>query len=194
MNDIKGTAVPIREANLNTDQIIPARYLKKPRGSGYHNYLLHDLRFDEDGNELPDFVLNEPKYRDGQIIIGGQNFACGSSREGAVYALVDYGIRCVIAPSYSDIFYANCIKNFLLPVILSEGEVERLWAYCEAEDRPELTVSLKDRTISLRDRKLRFSIDDGVRARLLGGKDEIDLTLEYVAEINRYENRGRDEV
>lgn len=194
MDDITGTAVPIREANLNTDQIIPARYLKKPRGTGYHDYLFQDLRFDEDGNERPDFALNQSKYSEAKIIVGGQNFACGSSREGAVYALVDYGIRCVIAPGYSDIFHANCMKNFLLPVVLPEGEVEKLWEYCETADHPILTVSLKDRMILFGDQRLRFFVEDEMRKRLLEGKDDIDLTLEYLSEIELYEDRERHPV
>lgn len=188
MEDIRAVAVPIREANLNTDQILPARFLKKPRGSGYQGYLLHDLRFDENGNEDPDYILNQPRYRKAEIIVGGQNFACGSSREGAVYALADYGIRCVIACGYSDIFYANCIKNFVLPIILPDAEIETLWRFAETADNPEMMVSLRDRTIIAGDTTISFNIDEQVRERLMSGRDDVDDTLTFLSAIERYES------
>lgn len=188
MEDIRAAAVPIREANLNTDQILPARYLKKPRGKGYQDYLLHDLRFDEQEKERPEYILNQPRFRAAQIVVGGQNFACGSSREGAVYALADYGIRCVIACGYSEIFYANCIKNLILPVTLPDPEVEQLWQYLESAENPELTVSLSNRSIVAGNRTISFVIDEQVRERLMTGRDDVDDTLMHLAAIERYES------
>lgn len=188
MEDIRAIAVPIREANLNTDQIIPARYLKKPRGKGYQDYLLHDLRFDEHEKPRDDYVLNLPRYKGAQIVVGGQNFACGSSREGAVYALADYGIRCVIACGFSDIFYANCIKNLVVPVILPDPEVEALWEYLDTADRPELMVSLRDRRIVAGNRTIEFALEEQVWERLMSGRDDVDETLEHLPAIERYES------
>ena len=187
MEDITGVAIPIKETNLNTDQIIPARYLKKPRGDGYHDYLFYDLRFDEKGNEQSDFILNQPKYHNAKILVGGQNFACGSSREGAVYALFDYGIRCVIAQGFSDIFYANCVKNFLLPIVLPEKEVTSIWDYLQASNPPEVSVSLQDCKIVFGKRNISFPINEEIRKKLIAGKDEVDYTLEHISAIERYE-------
>lgn len=190
MEDITGVAIPIKEANLNTDQIIPARYLKKPRGDGYHDYLFYDLRFDEEGNEQRGFILNQPKYHNPKILVGGENFACGSSREGAVYALSDYGIRCVIAQGFSDIFYANCVKNFLLPIVLPEKEVTRIWDYLQTSAPPEMSVSLRDCKIIFGRENITFSIDKEIRQKLIAGKDEVDYTLEHISAIERYEENS----
>jgi 3-isopropylmalate/(R)-2-methylmalate dehydratase small subunit len=180
---LTATACPLAIANLNTDQLIPARYIKLPRSAGLGKVLLHDLRFDADGRERPDFPLNRPVWRDARIVVGGRNFGCGSSRESAVYALYDYGIRCVIAPSFGDIFAGNAVQNGLLTAIVSDDETAALMAMLtERPDQP-VTVDLEQQTIACGDRVLRFTIDPVRRARLLNGWDDIALTESYRGQI-----------
>jgi 3-isopropylmalate/(R)-2-methylmalate dehydratase small subunit len=180
---LTATACPLAIANLNTDQLIPARYIKLPRSAGLGKVLLHDLRFDADGRERPDFPLNRPVWRDARIVVGGRNFGCGSSRESAVYALYDYGIRCVIAPSFGDIFAGNAVQNGLLTAIVSDDETAALMAMLtERPDQP-VTVDLEQQTIACGDRVLRFTIDPVRRARLLNGWDDIAQTESYRGQI-----------
>jgi 3-isopropylmalate/(R)-2-methylmalate dehydratase small subunit len=176
---LTATACPLDAANLNTDQIIPARYLKWPRSAGLGKVLLHDLRFDSAGHELPDFPLNRPAWRDAKIIVGGRNFGCGSSREAAVYALCDYGIRCVIAPSFGDIFAGNAVQNALLTAIVPEEETAEITAALMEKPGLELTVDLERQTIVCEGRTYAFSIDAVRRTRLLNGWDDIALTGSY---------------
>jgi 3-isopropylmalate/(R)-2-methylmalate dehydratase small subunit len=176
---LTAAACPLDVANLNTDQLIPARYLKLPRSAGFGNALLHDLRFDSDGRERPDFPLNRPAWRDAKIIVGGRNFGCGSSREAAVYALRDYGICCVIAPSFGDIFAGNAVQNALLTAVASDEDAAEIRAALAGTPGLELTVDLERQTILCAGRTFAFSIDAVRRTRLLNGWDDIALTVSY---------------
>lgn len=183
---LTAVAAPWDAANVDTDQIIPARFLKKPRSSGYHNYLFHDLRFDGEGGKRHGFPLDLPGYAGARILVTGPNFGCGSSREGAVYALVDAGIRVVVAASFGDIFFSNALKNGLLPVVLPAGTVDRLRAALEAEPGLELTVDLEAQSLRGANMVERFAIDPFRRECLLKGIDEIDLTLQYRERIEAF--------
>src|SRR5690242_2131037 len=186
---LTASACPLDIANLNTDQLLPARFLKLPRAAGLGTALLRDLRFDAEGRERPDFPLNRPAWREARIIVGGRNFGCGSSREAAVYALYDYGIRCVIAPSFGDIHYQNAIKNGLLPAIVSEADAAELAAQVAAAPAQELTVDLETQTIARGERRYSFSIDPVSRNQLLNGWDDIDLTDSRRAEILAFKEK-----
>lgn len=176
---LTAVAAPLDLANVDTDQIIPARFLKKPRATGYDNYLFHDLRFDPDGTPHPDFVLNRPAFKGARILVAGPNFGGGSSREGAVYALVDAGIRAVVAPSFGDIFHSNALKNGLVPVAVPADLAADLRAALTAEPGLELTVDLERQVLRGANREVGFTIDPFRRECLLKGIDEIDLTLQY---------------
>jgi len=180
---LTATACPINRSNLNTDQIVPARYLKLPRSAGFGSVLLHDLRFDADGNERPDFPLNQPAWRDAKIIVAGRNFACGSSREAAVYALHDYGVRCVIAPSFGDIFAGNAVQNGLLTAIASDVEVAELMTILGDTPHLPVSVDLERETILCGNVSFGFTIDPVRRKRLLEGWDDIALTESYRDQI-----------
>jgi 3-isopropylmalate/(R)-2-methylmalate dehydratase small subunit len=183
-------AAPLDMANIDTDKIIPARYLRKPREPGYDPYLFYDLRFDADGNERPDFVLNQPAFRNAGILVAGANFGCGSSREGAVYAMLDRGIRSVIAPSFGDIHYANELQNGMLPVILPEAACSTLRAQLHAAPGATITLDLESQTVTAPDRTShRFAIDAVYRERLVKGLDEVALVLEYLPQIKAFEER-----
>jgi 3-isopropylmalate/(R)-2-methylmalate dehydratase small subunit len=180
---LTAVACPLNVSNLNTDQILPARYLKWPRSAGIGKVLLQDLRFDAQGQEQPQFPLNQPAWRDAKIVVAARNFGCGSSREAAVYALYDYGIRCVIAPSFGDIFSGNAVQNGLLTAIVSDEEAAEIMA--ALSNRPELpmTVDLEAQTILCGNRTYEFSIDPVRRTRLLNGWDDIALTDSYRDQI-----------
>src|SRR5207245_9706570 len=156
---LTGVACPLDVANLNTDQLIPARFLKLPRSAGLAAALLRDLRFDADGRERPDFPLNRPAWREAKIVVGARNFGCGSSREAAVYALYDYGVRCVIAPSYGDIFSGNAIQNGLLTAIVTDEEAVEIMAALERTPDLPVTVDLEEQTVVCGNRTTKFSID-----------------------------------
>src|SRR5262249_23275875 len=177
--------------NLNTDQLIPGRFLKLPRSAGLGAVLLHDLRFDGDGRERPDFPLNRPVWHNARIIVGARNFGCGSSRESAVYALYDYGIRCVIAPSSGDIFAGNAVQNGLLTAVVSDDEATALMELLEARpDRP-VTVDLERQTIQCGGRSFDFVIDPVRRTRLLNGWDSIALRENYRRKIAAFKAGDR---
>ena len=185
-------AVALNLVNVNTDQIFPARFIKKPRRSGYGAYLFHDLRFSDDGAEKPDFPLNRPGGRAAQILISGANFGCGSSREGAVYALQDYGFRVAIAPSFGDIFSANCIQNGFLPVVLSKDIVDRIHAQIAKTPEATMTINLRAQTVTTPDgSRHEFGIDPHSKHCLMHGLDDIALTLQREGEISAFENRYR---
>ena len=189
---LTGTACPLDVANLNTDQLIPARFLKVPRSAGLGGMLLHDLRFDPERRERPDFPLNKPAWRDARIIVGASNFGCGSSRESAVYALWDYGIRCVIAPSFGDIFAGNAVQNGLLAAIVSDNEAAAMIAALNARPEQPLTVDLDAQTIACGGRTYRFSIDPVRRMRLLNGWDDIALTESFRPQIAAFKAADRE--
>jgi 3-isopropylmalate/(R)-2-methylmalate dehydratase small subunit len=179
-------ACPLGLANVDTDQLIPARFMKRSRAEGYGGFLLHDLRFAADGAARPDFVLNEPRWAGAAILIARRNFGTGSSREAAVYALWDYGIRCVIAPSFGDIFAGNAVKNGLLTATVTEGEAEALLA---AAATRAVTVDLVETIVRCGDLAVPFAIDPVRRLQLLNGWDDIDLTDRHGAEIAAYRAR-----
>jgi 3-isopropylmalate/(R)-2-methylmalate dehydratase small subunit len=189
---LTATACPLTIANLNTDQLLPARYLKWPRAAGLGKALLQDLRCDPEGRERAEFPLNRPAWRDARIIVGARNFGCGSSREAAVYALYDYGIRCVIAPSFGDIFSQNAVKNGLLTAVVPEAEAAELADALTREPGLALTVDLAARTITCGDRIYGFSIDPVRRTRLLNGWDDLDLTMSYADAIGAFSTRDRE--
>ena len=188
---VTGVAVPVDLPNVDTDRVIPARFLRKPQGSaGYDRFLFHDVRFDADGSEKPEFVLNQAPYRSATIVVAAENFGCGSSREAAVWALMAYGIRVVIAPSLGDIFHQNCFKNGLLPVILAAEVVAGLRRQLHARPGATMTADLESQTVSAPDgTKHRFEIEAFARQMLLTGQDEIALTLGYEPQIRAFETR-----
>ena len=188
---LTGVACPINQANLNTDQILPARYLKWTRAMGIGNVLFQDLRFDAEGKERPDFPINRPAWRGAKIVVGGRNFGCGSSREAAVYALYDYGIRCVIAPSYGDIFSGNAIQNGLLTAIVSDADAAEIMAKLEQAPELPVTVDLEEQTILCGNRAYDFTIDPVRRMRLLNGWDDIALTESYRDRIASFKAADR---
>ncbi len=184
---VTATAAPLDMANVNTDQIFPARYIKVLRSEGYRDLCFHDLRLTDAGEEKPDFVLNRPKYRGAEILVADVNFGCGSSREGAVYALQDYGVRVVIAPSFGDIFAANALKNGLLTVRVPSETAAELRAQLRDIDTPSMTVNLEDQTIVCGNRTIDFDIDPFDKECLLEGMNEIDLSLRAESEISAFE-------
>jgi 3-isopropylmalate/(R)-2-methylmalate dehydratase small subunit len=188
---LTATACPLDVANLNTDQLLPARFLKLPRSAGLGTALLHDLRFDTAGRERPDFPLNRSTWREASIIVGVRNFGCGSSRESAVYALYDYGIRCVIAPSFGDIFAGNAAQNGLLTAIVSDNEAATLIRLLGEQPTRRLTVDLEKQTIQCGNETFRFAIDAVRRTRLLNGWDDVALTESYADEIAAFKAADR---
>ena len=189
---IKETALaaPIVGRNVDTDQIIPARFLKADRSAGYGRFLFHDLRFREDGSEREDFILNQEPYRQAKILVTDENFGCGSSREGAVYALYDYGIRAIIGPSFGDIFYNNALKNGLVPLRLPAETVARLRAQLLADPHHAIVIDLEAERVTLPNGSIHvLAIDPFWRECLMKGVDEIELTLGYMPQIREFENR-----
>jgi 3-isopropylmalate/(R)-2-methylmalate dehydratase small subunit len=176
---LTGTACPINQPNLNTDQILPARYLKWTRAMGIGKVLFQDLRFDADGNEKPDFPINTPAWRNAKIVVGARNFGCGSSREAAVYALYDYGVRCVIAPSFGDIFSGNAVQNGLVTAIVTDEEASEIMEALNRTPELPVTVDLERQTIVCGNKICSFTIDPVRRMRLLNGWDDIALTESY---------------
>jgi 3-isopropylmalate/(R)-2-methylmalate dehydratase small subunit len=184
-------ACPLDVTNLNTDQLLPARFLKLPRAAGLGTALLRDLRFDAEGGERPDFPLNRPAWREARIIVGARNFGCGSSREAAVYALYDYGIRCVIAPSFGDIFAGNAAQNGLLAAVVADDAAAALTRALEEKPDAPVTVDLEQQTIACRGETLRFTIDPVRRTRLLNGWDDVAMTESYMGEIAAFKTADR---
>jgi len=183
---ITAVACPLPAENIDTDQILPARYLKLPRKGEHGKVLFQDLRFDAEGHERPDFALNKLPWRGAKIIVGGRNFGGGSSREAAVYALYDYGIRCVIAPSFGDIFSQNATKNGLLTALVTEAECGALTAAVIRDPALPVAVDLEHQTIVCGELRLQFAIDPARRTRLLNGWNDIDLTESFRSEINAF--------
>lgn len=185
-------ACPLLLANVNTDQILPARFLKRPRAAGLGSVLFHDLRLDANGNERSDFPLNQPLWRDAQILVAGPNFGGGSSREAAVYALYDAAIRCVIAPSFGDIFAQNAVKNGLLAASVSETDIAELGRALAADPAMPVTVDLDAQKITHGNRSFHFGIDLVSRNQLLHGWDDIDLTLSRRDDIAAFKVADRE--
>jgi len=189
---LTGVPAPLAMINVDTDMIIPKQFLKTIKRTGLGKHLFHEMRFDEDGNENPDFVLNKPAYRNAKILIAGDNFGCGSSREHAPWALLDFGIRCIIAPSFADIFYNNCFKNGILPIQLPQEDIDKLMDDAARGANATLTVDLENQTITGPDGgEIKFDIDPFRKKCLLEGLDDIGLTMERADRIAAYEERAQ---
>jgi 3-isopropylmalate/(R)-2-methylmalate dehydratase small subunit len=185
---LTGVAAPLPLINVDTDMIIPKQFLKTIERSGLGKNLFDEMRYDPEGSEIPDFVLNRPAYRRAQILVTGENFGCGSSREHAPWALLDFGIRCVIAPSFADIFYNNCFKNGILPVVLPQEDVDKLMDDAERGANAVVTVDLERQEITGPDGgRIAFEVDAFRKHCLLNGLDDIGLTMEKAAGIDAYE-------
>jgi 3-isopropylmalate/(R)-2-methylmalate dehydratase small subunit len=189
---LTGVAAPMPMINIDTDKIFPAIYLKTIKRTGLSKHLFEEIRFRADGSEDPDFVLNQGPYRKAQILVAGDNFGCGSSREHAPWALLDFGIRCVIAPSFADIFYNNCFKNGLLPIALPQAVCDQLMADAEKGANAVLTVDLENQTISRPDGEtVHFDLDPFRKKCLLEGLDDIGLTQQKSSAIDTFEQQRR---
>ena len=185
---LTGIAAPMPMVNVDTDMIIPKQFLKTIKRSGPGVNLFDEMRYDAEGNEIPDFVLNQPQYRDAEILVAGDNFGCGSSREHAPWAIKDFGIRCVIAPSFADIFYNNCFKNGILPIALPQDVVDVLMKDAEKGANARITVDLEAQTVTTSDgEEFSFELDSFKKHCLLNGLDDIGLTMEKAASIDTFE-------
>ncbi|PAR54346.1 3-isopropylmalate dehydratase small subunit [Vibrio metoecus] len=184
-----GLVVPLDAANVDTDAIIPKQFLQKVNRTGFGKHLFHDWRFLDDAGEKanPEFVMNQPRYQGASILLARENFGCGSSREHAPWALADYGIRVMIAPSFADIFYGNSINNQMVPVRLTEQEVDELFSYVHDTEGANITVDLETLSVTANGKTYHFEIDDFRRHCLLNGLDNIGLTLRHEAKIAEYE-------
>jgi 3-isopropylmalate/(R)-2-methylmalate dehydratase small subunit len=189
-NRLTGIAAPMPLVNIDTDMIIPKQFLKTIQRSGLGKNLFDEMRFTLAGAEIPEFVLNQPAYRKSEILIAGDNFGCGSSREHAPWALLDFGIRCVIATSFADIFYNNCFKNGILPIVMPAEVVDALMVDAQKGANARMTVDLENQTVSSSDGQVfQFEVDSFRKHCLLNGLDDIGLTLEKVSAIDTYEKR-----
>jgi len=190
---LEGVAAPLPLVNVDTDMIIPKQFLTTVKRSGLGRRLFHDLRFTPEGKEKPDFVLNKPAYREAKILIAGANFGCGSSREHAPWALMDFGIRCIIAPGFADIFFNNCFKNGILPLVLTLEKVDIMMGLAQREGA-RFTVDLETQRITGPDGlNLEFEVDQTRRHFLLNGLDDIGLTEKYLPEIEAFEAKRKAE-
>ena len=186
-----GIAAPMPLVNIDTDMIIPKQFLKTIKRSGLGIHAFDEMRYDDDGNEIPDFVLNQAAYRDTSILIAGDNFGCGSSREHAPWALSDFGIKVVVSTSFADIFYNNCFKNGMLPIVLPQEHVDLLMKDAEKGANARVEVNLEDQTITSSDGDvIKFDIDPFRKHCLLNGLDDIGLTLEKAASIDSFEAKA----
>ena len=187
---LTGVAAPMPEINIDTDRIIPKNYLKTIKRTGLGTALFAEVRYDEQGKENPNFILNKPAYRKAEIIVAGDNFGCGSSREHAPWALLDFGIRCVISTSFADIFFNNSFKNGILPIKLPQSEVDKLMDDAERGANATLTIDLEKQEIRRPDGEIiTFDIDPFRKHCLLNGLDDIGLTLQHAKKIDSYESR-----
>ncbi len=188
---LTGIAAPMPLVNIDTDMIIPKQFLKTIQRSGLGKNLFDEMRYTQDGAEIPDFVLNKPAYRQAQIIVAGDNFGCGSSREHAPWALLDFGIRCVISTSFADIFFNNCFKNGILPIVLPQDAVDVLMKDAEKGENARMTVDLESQTVTTSDgQSFGFDVDPFRKHCLLNGLDDIGLTLEKAASIDAFEAKN----
>ena len=184
-NILKGIPVNLPMINIDTDMIIPKQFLKTIKRTGLGESLFFEMRYDENGKKINNFVLNKEPYKNSSILLTGKNFGCGSSREHAPWALLDFGIKCVISPSFADIFYNNCFKNGMLPIILDEKKISELIHYVERKENIE--VNLTEQEINYGNNKIKFNIDPFKKKCLLNGLDDIDLSLEKSKQIDSYE-------
>ena len=183
---VKTIVTPLDKVNVDTDQIVPKQFLKLVQKSGFGKFLFYNWRYDENEKEKQDFILNNPKYQGSNILVAGDNFGCGSSREHAVWALQDYGFSVIISPSFADIFYSNCFKNGILPIKLDETTVEELQKLTG-----EVEVDLENQTITTPDKKISFQIDAHKKKILLEGLDDIAQTLQFEDKISEFENNSK---
>jgi 3-isopropylmalate/(R)-2-methylmalate dehydratase small subunit len=191
-NVLTGVAAPLPMSNVDTDMIIPKQFLKTIKRTGLGKNLFDEMRYTPEGKEVADFVLNKPAYRKAEILVSGENFGCGSSREHAPWALLDFGIRCVIAPSFADIFYNNCFKNGILPIVLPQEDVDKLMDDAQRGANAVVTVDLEKQEIRGPDGgKIHFELDAFRKHCLLNGLDDIGLTLQKVAHIDTFENKNK---
>ena len=190
---LTGVAAPMDMINIDTDKIIPKLHLRTIKRTGLGKVLFEEMRFEPDGTEKPDFILNKQPYRDSRIIVAGDNFGCGSSREHAPWALLDFGIRCVISTSFADIFYNNCFKNGILPIRVTKDQLDALMADASDTENPELTVDLVNMQISRPNGvTVPFELDAFRRECLLGGLDDIGLTMQKGEKIDSFEAKQKD--
>ena len=189
---LTGVAAPLPIINVDTDMIIPKQFLKTIKRSGLGQHLFDEMRYDDSGAEVPDFVLNKPAYRSASILVSGENFGCGSSREHAPWALLDFGIRCVVAPSFADIFYNNCFKNGILPIVLPQDDIDKLMDDADRGANATVTIDLAAQEIRGPDGGVvRFDIDPFRKHCLLNGLDDIGLTLAHSSAIDQFEQQRR---
>ena len=190
---LDGVAAPLKIINVDTDMIIPKQYLKTIKRTGLGKGLFSEQRYKDDGSENPDFILNKPAYRSARILVAGDNFGCGSSREHAPWALLDFGIRCVISTSFGDIFYNNCFKNGILPIRVTQEELDKLFDDADRGSNATLTVDLTKQEIRGPDGgTIKFEIDAHRKHCLLNGLDDIGLTMEKKKSIDTYENKAKE--
>ena len=193
---LSGHAIPLRITNVDTDMIIPKQFLKTIKRTGLGEFLFYELRYDQDGNKISSFALNEDQYQGANILIAGKNFGCGSSREHAPWSIADYGIKCIIAPSYADIFYNNCFKNGILPIILDEATVSRLQD--TSDSTLNFNIDLEKQNITFLEnnekKEISFEIDPAKKKCLLEGLDDIGLTLNKSASIGHFEEGQENKI
>ena len=188
---LKSIPIHLPIVNIDTDMIIPKQFLKTIKRTGLGKSLFYEMRYDNDGNEIKDFILNIEPYKNSKILIAGKNFGCGSSREHAPWALLDFGITCIISSSYADIFYSNCFKNGILPITISEDKIKELAQYSNRKE--EISVDLAEQKITYGNNEIKFDIDDFKKKCLIEGYDDIDLSLNYKTKIESFENKIKSE-
>lgn len=194
INEVTSVVTPLDRKNVDTDQIISKEFLKRIERTGFGKYVFYHWRFNEDGSEVKDFVLNDERFKGSKILVAHENFGCGSSREHAPWSILDYGFNVVIAPSFADIFHSNCMKNGLLPIKLTVAEVEELLANGQ-QQAYSVEVNLEKQTVTGQDGKVySFDIDPYYKQMLLNGWDEISLTIQYEEHIAKYEERVKQSV
>ena len=192
LTKLTGIAAPMPLVNIDTDMIITKQFLKTIARTGLGKNLFDEMRYTQEGQEIPDFILNQPAYRASEIIVAGDNFGCGSSREHAPWALLDFGIRCVIATSFADIFYNNCFKNGIVPVVLPKEAVDVLMADAQKGANARISVDLENQTVTSSDgQSFGFEVDAFKKHCLMNGLDDIGLSLEKVAAIDSFESRAK---
>ena len=191
---LRGVAAPLNMINIDTDKLIPKQFLKTIKRTGLGKHLFNEMRFNEDGSEKPDFVLNKVAYRDSNIIVAGDNFGCGSSREHAPWALLDFGIRCVISTSFADIFYNNCFKNGILPIVVNKQQLDQLMDDAENGANAVLDIDLEAQEITRPNgESVTFEIDEFRKHCLINGLDDIGLTMEKEKNIDSFEKKRATE-
>jgi len=186
-NILKGIPANISMINIDTDMIIPKQFLKTIKRTGLGKSLFFEMRYDENGKEINEFVLNNKPYNNSSILLTGKNFGCGSSREHAPWALLDFGIKCIISPSFADIFYNNCFKNGILPIVLDEKKIEELTHYSDRKENIE--INLEKQSILFGNKEVKFEIDPFKKDCLMNGLDDIAMSLEKSEKISSYENK-----